>query len=136
MPPRFRLTLKDWVDDTDLRTVNWRHVTLKRHIRQYNIEDGECVVFENATRNKARLVANLGGFPILLIPPIDKVRQLSVHMEVNLFLKGGVFHMSTDRRNALQARIEDLEARVEIRNKMLKAAAKKRAALRKAMKRG
>jgi hypothetical protein len=82
------LSIKAYIDQQDLRLVNWRRSTLLRFAQTYDIQPGECVVFENAARNKGRIVANVGGLIGLFIPPIDPVRQLSVHLEINEFLRG------------------------------------------------
>lgn len=77
----------DWVDDTNLNTVNWQRRTLKRLANQYNINPGECVIFENVAKEKARIVINLNGLVACLIPPIDPARQLSMHLEIHEYLR-------------------------------------------------
>jgi hypothetical protein len=122
------LTIKDWVDATNLNTVNWRKTTLKRIANEYNLYPGECVVFENAKREKARLVANIGGLVALLIPPIDPTRQLSVHLEINEYLRAlaGTHKM----RKACDARREEIKERIA-RRKRLKERARRRRAKKK-----
>jgi hypothetical protein len=77
----------DWIVDTNLTHLNWRHTTLQAKANEYHIAPGECVVFENARRDKVRLIANIGGLVVLLIPPIDSKKQLSMYIEINEYLR-------------------------------------------------
>ena len=125
-------TIKDYIEDADLREVCWQHAFLYSVLKEYALRSGECVIFENATRTKARLVANVGGMPILLIPPIDPQKQLSVHLEVNCFLKSPVWGPRRAVAAQLESREEDLEARLVARDALRKKAAARRRAERKA----
>ena len=127
------LSIKDWVDATNLNTVNWRNTTLKRIANEYSLNPGECVVFENAKREKARLVANIGGLVALLIPPIDPTRQLSVHLEINEYLRA--LAGTQKMRKACDARREEIKERIA-RRKRLKAKARRRRAKTKQEKEG
>ena len=121
-------TIKDWVDATNLNTLNWRKTTLKRIANEYSLKPGECVVFENAKREKARLVINIGGLVALLIPPIDPTRQLSVHLEINEYLRA--LAGTQKLRKACDARREEIKERIA-RRKRLKERARRRRAKKK-----
>lgn len=123
------LSIKDWVDATNLNTVNWRKNTLKRIANEYSLKPGECIVFENAKREKARLVANIGGLVALLIPPIDPVRQLSTHLEISLFLRG--LAQTQTMQDTVDARREDIQERLARRKRMKERARRKRAKTKK-----
>jgi hypothetical protein len=122
-------TIKDWVDGTNLNTLNWRRSTLQRLARDYDLKPGECIVFENVAKEKARLVINLGGLIALLIPPIDPARQLSVHLEINEYLRA--FAGTQTMTNQFDAYIDDIIERLA-RRKRLKEKARRRRARRKA----
>jgi len=123
-------TIKDWVDATNLNTVNWRKTTLRRIATDYKLKPGECVVFENAVREKARLVVNLGGLIVLLIPPIDPARQLSTHLEVNQFLRAFAGSKQT-LLDKFSERRKDIQDRLERRKKMKENARRRRAKSKK-----
>lgn len=111
--------IKDWVDGTNLNTVNWQRATLKRIANEYSLKSGECVVFENVAKEKARLVFNLNGLIVLLIPPIDPARQLSTHLEVNMYLRAfaGTQGMMNDFDQRSQAITERLARRKRLKEK-------------------
>lgn len=119
------LSIKDYVEGQDLRDVNWRHATLRKLARDHGLQPGECVVFENNARDKGRLVANVGGLIGLFIPPIDPARQLSVHLEINEFLRAlaGTAKMS----KTLEARREEIAERLARRKRMKDRARRRRA---------
>lgn len=119
-----KLSIKDFVNTTDLRTINWQRARLNYIVRTRSIGDGECIVFENKARNKARIVANFNGMPILLIPPIDHKRQLSTHLEVNLFLRAMAGGTTTVQ--AFDDNVTSLEERIAARTARRKAAASRR----------
>lgn len=117
-------SIKDYVDGQDLREINWRRETLHRLAKEYQLQPGECVAFENARRNKGRLVVNIGGLIGVFIPPIDPARQLSVHLEINEFLRG--LSGTADVTKRLYEGREDIAARLERRKKMKEKARRRR----------
>lgn len=132
-------TIKDYVDDTDLRTINWRKQTLRQIAKEWDLQPGEVVVFENSRRNKARMVLNTNGMPVLLLPYIDPKNQLSTHLEINRFLhemanesplngtkKNSEAHIQNVE--ALVERHEDLQRRIAIRAKAMATRRRNRAA--------
>jgi hypothetical protein len=118
------LTIKDYIDDTDLRRLNWQNATLRRQVNTYKIVSGECVIFENKAKNRARAVANLGGMPTLLIFPIDPKRQLTTHLEVNIALRrmDGAKEILLN----LDGHVESIKDRLAHRKTLIAAAAKRR----------
>lgn len=120
-----RFKIMQYIEDTNLLTVNWRWATLIAVIKEHKLRSGECVVFENVARNKARLVANFGGMPLLMIPPIDPKRQLTVHLEINRFLRSSdevarvatVTSMLVERDVELQERIVLARAKAKARRR-------------------
>lgn len=119
------LSIKDYVEGQNLLDVNWRHTTLRRIAREHNLQPGECVVFENNARDKGRIVANVGGLLGLFIPPIDPVRQLSVHLEINEYLRA--LAGTTKMSKTLEARREEIAERLAHRKRMKERARRRRA---------
>ncbi len=118
------LHLRDWITDTNLLTINWQRLNLKRIANEHNLKPFEAVIFENVARDKARLVVNLNGLIVLLIPPIDTLRQLSTHLEVSLFLRG--MAGTVKLRNGIDKRAQDINERLALRKERKAAAAKRR----------
>lgn len=119
------LSIKDYVDGQDLREVNWQKRTLHAFAKEHNLQPGECIVFENSARNKGRLVANVGGLIGLFIPPIDPARQLSVHLEINEFLRALAGNVKVTK--ALDTRREEIADRLARRKRLKERARRRRA---------
>ena len=119
------LSIKDYIDGQDLREVNWQKRTLHAFAKEHNLQPGECVVFENNARNKGRLVANVGGLIGLFIPPIDPARQLSVHLEINDFLRA--LAGTTKMKKTLDERREEISERLARRKRLKERARRRRA---------
>lgn len=118
-----------WIDATNLNTLNWQRRTLQRVVKEYNLKPGECVVFENAKKEKARLVINIAGMPCLLIPPIDPARQLSMHLEINEFLRS--LAGTQKMQKACDVRREEIVERIARRKRLKDKARRRRAKAKK-----
>jgi hypothetical protein len=125
MASRLVLSIKDHIDGQELRDVNWQRRTLHAFAKEHNIQPGECVVFENNARNKGRIVANIGGLIGLFIPPIDPARQLSVHLEINEFLRALAGNAKMVK--TLDARREEISERLANRKRLKERARRRRA---------
>jgi hypothetical protein len=119
------LSIKEYVDGQDLRDVNWQKRTLQAFAKEHNLKPGECVVFENAARNKGRLIANINGLIGLFIPPIDPARQLTVHLEINEFLRALAGTAKMSKR--LEERRQDIADRLDRRKRLKERARRRRA---------
>ena len=119
------LSIRDYVEGQDLREINWRHSTLQAIAREHGLQPGEFVAFENNARNKGRLVANIGGLICLLIPPIDPARQLSVHLEINEYLR--TLATSATMKKKIDERREDIAERLSRRKRLKERARRRRA---------
>lgn len=119
-----KLRIADYQDGKDLREINWRKETLNHIAAEWSLEPGQVVVFENKKQEKARLVANINGHIILMIPPIDPQDQLTVHLEVNRFLR-----TLSSSPQAIDVRHEELQQRLkELKERKARNLARKGAA--------
>lgn len=84
------ITLIDWVDNVDLRTVKRTVPYLKEAMRKHGLRaDGDAVVFVNTAVNRFRMIVMQGRVPMLVLPPVaDRYRQLlSIFVLVTEFLR-------------------------------------------------
>ena len=114
------LSICAYEEGVDLRTINWRRETLDTVVNELDLKNGQCAVYENNARNKARIIANINGFPCLLIPPIDPKRQLSVHLEVNEFIRGmggskRVMAMAANKIDGILVRLQEQKRRDKLK---------------------
>jgi hypothetical protein len=77
------ITLVGCEEDADLRYVGWNKAFLSDH----TLKSGEGILYVNRAQDRFRIVANLSGKAVLLLPPVDKEARLSVHLEVSRYLR-------------------------------------------------
>ncbi len=65
-----RITLVAWEPDTDLRKVSHMNPCAQQIAKKYKLEDGQGALFSNKAQNRFRIVANVGGMPCLILPPV------------------------------------------------------------------
>lgn len=85
LPP---LTIVDWKENCDLRTVSQRATFLRNAKRIYRLKDREAVLFSNNACNRFRLVVCWNEMPMLIIPPVASYSDmlLSLFLQVSRFI--------------------------------------------------
>ena len=110
------ITLTAWLENQDLRRVCQNELFLRATARAHRLQPGEAVLFSNTALNRFRLVANINGLPVLIIPPVAVRRDLLVSMflKVSIFIRG----MSNERgrvNRRLTDMIETRSARMKVK---------------------
>lgn len=83
------ISLVGWVEDQDLRKVCQRATFLRKTARDWNLDEGQGVLYTNLAMNRFRVVALLGGMPCLIVMPVAAQRShlLSLYLQISLTLR-------------------------------------------------
>lgn len=105
-----RPTIVAHEENADLRKV-WHTATfLHRVARQHSLTEGQAVLYVNVLADRARLVMVLYGMPVLVLPPTDPERRLSLFLTVSEYLRK--FHPTAGVRRSLDEEIGRAAARL------------------------
>ena len=105
-----RPTIVAHEENADLRKV-WHTATfLHRVARQHSLTEGQAVLYVNVLADRARLVMILYGMPVLVLPPTDPERRLSLFLTVSEYLRK--FHPTATVRRSLNEEIGRAAARL------------------------
>ena len=86
-----RVSLVGWVEHQDLRRVCQRETYLRKQVKDWELKDGQGVLFTNLALTRLRVVANLGGLPCLIVMPVAAQRSnlISIFLKVSMTLRNG-----------------------------------------------
>lgn len=81
------ITFVGYEDDVDLRTVTWNHTKVMAIQEEYDLADGEAILFRNVAQTKFRIVLHWHGITSVLIPPVDSEEKHSLDLKIIYFLR-------------------------------------------------
>lgn len=84
LPP---LSLVDYVEDSDLRTINWNQDFLEEVKGEWRLKHGEAVLYSNVAKDRFRLVACFYNMAVLVMPPVNPDNRLGLFLKISEFLK-------------------------------------------------
>ena len=103
------------VENADLRKVWHTAAFLARTARKHSLGEGQAVLFVNSLADRTRLVMVLYGMPVLVLPPSDPARRLSLFLTVSEYLRQ--FHPAAPVRQSLNAEIARAVVRLDFRRR-------------------
>jgi len=112
-----------YVEDQDLRQVQWNQTYLEKAKREHRLQHGQAVVFCNVAQTKFRLVCCFFDFSVLMLPPVDHEQRVSLYLKIAAFLRtlGGRVAVMT----RIETEIEGAKERLQVQQAKAKAAKKK-----------
>lgn len=86
-----RVSLVGWIEHQDLRRVCQRETYLRKQAQDWELKDGQGVLFTNLALTRFRVIANLGGLPCLIVMPVAAQRNqlISIFLKVSMTLRNG-----------------------------------------------
>ena len=107
------LSLVDWKDDADLRSIRSNHLFLDSVVREYHLQDRQAVIYSNVAFDRARMVVVLGRMPCLVILPTAETRDLRISLFLAVSRAVRAFGARTESvRNTTAAAVKRCEKRV------------------------
>lgn len=107
------LSLVDWKDDVNLRSIRSNHMFLDSVVREYHLKDRQAVIYSNVAFDRARMVVVLGRMPCLVILPTAETRDLRISLFLAVSRAVRDFGVQTaSMRNTTAAAVKRCEKRV------------------------
>jgi hypothetical protein len=106
-------------EDANLRLVNWNQKILDKKKVEYRLRHGEAVLFINVAQDRFRMIVCFYGMAMLLLPPIDPTKKLSIYLEISRYLRQFSKNFEV-ALGILDRQIETTQQRIKRRQKMAK----------------
>jgi len=118
------IDIVDYVDDQNLVQVSWNQRFLEDVKKLYKLKHQQAVLFANKAKDRFRLVACFYDLAVLILPPVDPERRLSLYLLVSQFLRR--MHNTKETAEYVDSEIEMAKQRIERRAKIAADARKRR----------